>query len=496
MKTKLVLWGTNDQDERILIALQLRAKDNQVDIYTFPEAVATDEFAELMMNAWRDNQEVAFPEDHQLRTRELSMTESLLPDDLKVERTDIITRAQTEWHFIVLSSKLYQAYLTELDELKERIGGLSQFDNQIWDNLKEFWAKVQGQVRDRNLFREHANSLRDSTNEQFAKLKELRSKMDEEFSQKSREALNTFMTSLEGIEGRISEGLRLQNVFDDLKAMQRDFRESKLTREHRSKVWERLDAAFKAVKERRFGPDANSDSSPLARLKRRYDGLLKAIEKMERSIDRDRKDLEFQERKIASTDGQLESQIRQAKIKMIEERVRSKEEKLGEMMVTKGQLEERLQKEEEKASKEAAQEAAKEKIAQQIKEQQENMPEDPSLAKTIGDTLGESLGDMADTLKAVADVVSDKIEEKVDEFKNKKEEAEATAATEETPEAEAEAPAEEKDSMLGAISKTVNESLDEVIEDVKEVAEVINEKIEEKVDELKEKVKGSSEEEE
>ncbi len=394
MKTKLVLWGTNAQEERILIALELLTEDNFVNIYTFPESVATEEFSQQMLDVWRDGGEVPFPEGYTTDKRELTITEDLLPEGISAERGDIVQRAQTEWHFMVLSTKLNQAYTAELDELCERIEQLERYDAGVWESLKGFWQKVQVQVRDRNLLKDHANELRDTTNELFSRMKKLRSRLDEEFQKLSKKNHDKFHGLLEEVENRIQEGQRLQNIFEELKSLQRQFRDSKLTRDHRSKVWERLDAAFKTVKEKRFGPGANEDRSPLDRLKRRYDGLLAAIEKMERSIQRDREDLDFQNRKIANSDGQLEAQIRQAKIKMIEERIRSKEEKLSEMHSTKNDLEDRLEKQKDKEAKKKEQEQleqakreAEAKIAEQIREEAAARKEEEDKLEKAADAI-------------------------------------------------------------------------------------------------------------
>lgn len=373
MKTKLVLWGSNATEEKILIAMRLRSEDNKVDIWSFPEAVATDEFARQLLGDWRNDVEVPFPESTTHLERELSMTDNLLPVDIKVERGDIIQRAQTEWHFVVLSSKLNEVYQTELGELKVKVGRLKSFSNDAWNELKSFWSKVQSQVRERNLLRGHADFLRDETNALFSQMKDLRSTLDEEFRQTSQSLHDGFMEKLASLEKRASTGTRLPALFDELKELQRNFREIKLTREHRSKIWERLDATFKVVKEKRFGPNANNESSALDRLNRRYNGLLGAIDKMQKSISRDQDDLNFQQRKIDSSDGQLEAQIRQAKIKMTKERIRSKNEKLAEMQQTKTDLEKRIAAQKDKEAKRqkqgeiaAAKAAAKAAIASRI----------------------------------------------------------------------------------------------------------------------------------
>jgi peptidoglycan hydrolase CwlO-like protein len=382
MKTKLVLWGNDKEDKKILIALELLSVDNKVVLRVVPEGNATEELYSDLMEKWRDNQEVTFPEDTVVTTQPLTLTNTLLPEDIKVEKTDIINKAQAEWHFVVLSEKLYASYLSEIDGMKEKITTLSGFDKGAWEELKGLQSKIQTQYRDRNIQREHIGDLRNKVNELFDSMKLLRAAQDAEYRDLSNANFDKLTSKLGTIENQISEGVRFNIVFDALKSLQRDLKGAKLVREQRNELWERVDAAFKIVKERKFGPQTPEvgSNSALTRVNNRYNGLLSAIDRMNTSINRDKEELKDQLDKIKHSrfEGVLEQQISQAKVNMIENRITSKESKLREMNATRIELETKManikEKEEKRAKKEAERKAAEaaEKAAQSAKVAEEN----------------------------------------------------------------------------------------------------------------------------
>ena len=482
MKKKIVLWGSDENDKKVLLALELLAKENKVNLYSFPEEVATEEFYNKLMDDWREDKELVFPENHKLLERPLSVTEDLLPETIKVQRTDVVTRAKTEWHFAVLSTKLYDLYKSELEELKEKIGRLESFDANLFEELKSFWSKVAEQARDKNLFRDHADKLKEITNNLFAQLKEFKSKANEELKKISEENKARFAQQLDQIDEKIEKGLGLKPLFDELKSLQNEFKSTKFTREDRNSLWERIDASFKNFKAKKYGDNA-TDNNASSRLERRYKGLLSAIEKMEKSIARDEKDINFQNKRVDQTQGQLEMQIRQAKIKMIEERINSKRDKLNDMLKTKSELEKKLRKEEEKQKISNKKEELKAKIADEIHQKAEEMdqvadkleeaakainknPEETkeeSMLEKIKTEIVETVEDVVDTVKAVSEVVEENVESKLEELKDKAEDL--------------------------AEKHQVKDKL----EALKDKAEALAERVEEKLDDIGDKIKGEEE---
>jgi len=493
----MVLWGADENDKKILVALELKAEENQVNIYTFSEEIATEALYTEMMDKWRNNEEVSFPDGHQTLSRPLSLTEDLLPETIKVERTDLIARARTEWQFVILSGKLYEMYKSEVGDFGERIGKLIDYDQGIWDEMKGFWTKVQNQIIERNLFREHATDLKQETNKLFDQLKEKKAAFNEEFKKSSKIVMDTFTVKMEEIETKIEKGLGLKPIFEELKQIQADFKNQNMTRGDRNKVWNRLDKAFKDVKEKRFGDRAGgpSNNNNASRLESRYNGLLNAINKMEQSIKRDKNDQKFQTKRIETTDGQLELQIRQAKMQMIEERILSKQEKLNEMMQTKTSLEAKIasekqkqeardQKATEKKEIAKAKKVVKEKIATQIKEDAKTR--DESKLEQAAENINSAKAKKAKNTKTAKkeDAPAEVKKKETADVKEDKAKGKETAAASLTAD-EAATPPLKDEGIIAAITNTIEDTVEDVVDTVKAVASVVEDKVEASIKDAK-----------
>jgi len=197
MRNRIAVWGRDAQENRI------------VRIQTYPEKVVSDDVFKSFMDNWRKNKEAELPEPDRVIARELSVTDGILPDDLKAEQTDMILRAQTEWHYHVLSNKLAETYKSELAEIEDRIERAGEYSSDLWNQAKNFWQKVQGQLQDKTLLREQGNDIRKRVDKSFEKLKEMREVLNEKYKEQSVKNVAKFTELLEDAEKRITEGTHL-----------------------------------------------------------------------------------------------------------------------------------------------------------------------------------------------------------------------------------------------------------------------------------------------
>lgn len=379
MKKRLVLWGKTPENARVLLAIGYDDQSSIVSTYIFDEKEVTEEFHNQMMNLWRDGNEVPFPPPPVLHKLEQNIAEAslIIPEGYSSERDDLIDKARAEWNYLNMSNKLASVYKSELGDIGEKIDNARRYEQSNWDELRDFWNKVQQQIREKNLFPGHYRNLKNQVNKLFDQLKSMRKEMDDLLKKDSESNKDAFYKKLDEVEEKIKEGLSLQPLFEDLKGIQREFNKSRMIRQHKNKVFKRLDDLFKVIKEKKFGDRGSKSGS--SKLQKRHEGLMHAMKKMQGSIDRDKRELSFQDKRIESSDaGQLESQIRQAKIKMIEERMKSKLVKLDDMQQLKEKLEERIEadkrKQEEKAKQQELkkkEEEAKKKIEEEMKAAEE-----------------------------------------------------------------------------------------------------------------------------
>jgi hypothetical protein len=511
MKTKVVLWGENGANEKILIGIELLEKDNKILIHTIPQRVATEELYQNMVNKWRESQDINWPEEKETIERPLSISDNLLPDDIKVERTDVINRAQAEWHFVVLSTKLYELYKEEVDELKAKVDKLEEYSEAQWQEIVEFWNKVSGHLKEHTLFKDHGATLKERTNILFDKLKEHKKSYYKQADQKSKEIADDLMAAIKKVSSKISEGLSKGPLFDELKEIQKKYYDAPMNKKDKNSVWDEINVAFKELKENKSGnrPEKEHRNSEENHILSRITGLTDAIKRMQKSVDYDQKEIEFQSKRIHLSEGKLELQLREAKMKMVETSLFSKKEKLDDMLKTKASLEEKLKTFESKKLKKEAEQKVKEKIAVDIEAQKEKFDDQSEKLENAAAEISESKGkkiktaigdivsdvkdiaeDMVQSAKAVIEVAEQKIEEYAEVLENKADEVEDKAEIiKEKLEDKAEIIKEKLEDRAETIKENLGNKAESVSEDLEHTFEKVEDKIEDFVETFVEKAK-------
>ncbi|MCS6935882.1 MAG: hypothetical protein NZM35_12155 [Chitinophagales bacterium] len=333
-QSRFIATGTNAENKPVLLAYELLEEQFKIVLRVIPKDALSAEQTEALEKKWVEGENFDFPPETQQITPDLNQ-ESILPDDIRSDETGKIRIRQNEWAYALLTAKLWESYLQELDELKQRADNLTQYDRQLFDDAKSFWERVLEHRKERDISQERLDKIKDDVNSIFEKLKTFRKTESAEFEAASARQRDEIAAKLDEFKKRADEKANFKALFEELKAYQAEVRKIRLTKSDDQQVRKLFDAAFHYINEQRniYFSDKNA-----ARIK----GLTEVIRKLEYSLQRDRKDLEYLDRKANSNSiKSLELQLIQVKKNLLNESIASKEEKLNGIRATLEKLQRR-----------------------------------------------------------------------------------------------------------------------------------------------------------
>lgn len=327
MLSRFTATGVTADEKEVVLAYQLNEEEFKVNLYVVPRLALKGEAMEQLEKGWVDGQAFEFPEGTTEVTPNLN-AELLLPDDIRSDEVGKIRAKQNEWAYTLLTAKLWESYLNELEALKKRGEELVQYDRQLFDEAKSFWERVLEHRKERDISQERLDKIKDDVNSVFEKLKTFRKTESAEFEAASAKVRDEIVAKIEDLKKRANEKANFKALLEEFKTLQNESRKNRYSKADDTLLRKLFDSAFQFINEQRNHFFSDMTAS-------RVKGLNEVIDKMTQSLNRDLKDRDYLQKKSESSRAtSLEVQLTKVKINMLNETIVSKEEKLKDIRAT------------------------------------------------------------------------------------------------------------------------------------------------------------------
>lgn len=328
MTSRFTTTGTNADDKPVLLAYELKEYEFKVDLYIIPKKKLKADTLAFLEKNWVEGEAFEFPDGTEIVNPKLQGEDSILPDGIRSEESGKIRSKQNEWAYMLLTAKLWESYLVELEDLKKKATALTQYDRQLFDDAKSFWERVLEHRKERDISQERLDKIKDDVNSIFEKLKTFRKTESAEFEAASAKQRDGILAKVEELKKRADAHANFKSLLEELKNLQQESRKNRYTKADDIQLRKAFDSLFQFVNEQRnlFFSDKTSS---------RIKGLTEVVQKMEHSLNRDKSDLAYLDRKENSNNiKSLELQLIKVKKNLLNEAIASKEEKLKDIRNT------------------------------------------------------------------------------------------------------------------------------------------------------------------
>jgi len=323
MQTRFTAKGTAGDGKEVSLAFELLEEAFLVSLSIIPKAAFSNE----QLEQWAAGEAIQLPKGTVTVQPNLN-EDSILPADIKSEETGKIRAKQNEWAYRLLTNKLWESYLIELEALKKQASELTSYSRSLFDDAKSFWERVLEHKKERDISQSKLDEIKEEVNKIFEVLKELRKNEGAQYEQSSAKLRDEILALIETFKTKLVEGAQFKELFEELKQMQLGIRGKRFTKSDDNNIRKAFDAAFQQLNEARNSFASNKNSS-------RIENLSKIVGSMEKSLQRDKTDLDYYTKKINNPKANaLEVQLVKLKLNMIQEAISSKEVKIADIHKT------------------------------------------------------------------------------------------------------------------------------------------------------------------
>lgn len=338
MNTRLVLWGEIGTDRKALIALYLQEETAKIHIYAFPKEQVTKELQDSLFVEWKNGGDYPFPDDA-IHWEVDANSDTILPEDVKVERPEIILQSQHKWSKKLMSSRINQLLSDETALLEEKASSLGEYDQSLWDKAKAQWEKIASYQKKNEITWEQTTALKEKINGVFDALKAVKRISTEHEDQANAVLLKQFQKRIGELQAKLIYSDQWKFIFDELKKIQQELKDAPLRWNHKRAIYNNVNSIFDDLRKYRSTEILNKTKSRITQLMKILDGL-------KDSIARDQENFNMQVEKMQHyTRGKLSADEIKSRFSYIFDRIKEKENKADGISQTITQLKKEIEKE-------------------------------------------------------------------------------------------------------------------------------------------------------
>jgi hypothetical protein len=365
MQQRIVMWGEIGTDNKALVTIQLLENDAKIIINAFPKDTVTKELQDKIFVEWKNGGEIEFPETTFQWTIDANQ-DNILPENVKVERPELITQIQHKWSRKIMSAKVMQLLTDETEHILQSIDSIQNYDQKLWDKAKQQWDKIADYQKKGEVTWEQTTFLKEKINLVFDALKAVKRITSEHDIEQSRILSKNFEATIEQLQNKLIYPDEWKHIFEELKKIQEELKEAPIRWNSKKNLYDKINSIYDDLKKYRATENINKSKSRIKQLNQILSGIYE-------SINREKDNYEMQVEKMQHyTRGRVQLDEIKNRFNYILDRIKEKENKAENIKKTIAEVEKLLAKEEYRKEKNQKENTANTNSSKEPKKEENN----------------------------------------------------------------------------------------------------------------------------